>query len=217
MVSPIPWVIDEQNLLHENASKGVAQMLAGSAKRKNIAVRMLLLNNVSDGNLELTSMQKIIELEAKNPKAHMKNTIYIVINAVKAQSVIVLGDNIPKSAALNESVSRIYSQIIIPALIAGNIENAVRESAVAMTTVLDTWPVMGQSSNQTFGKWLQENHFMMPLQILGGFLILFAVWIGLRRLFYRPHWETMDIDVEALEENMLLNSMMVRKGNDEYA
>lgn len=185
--SPEIFVIDDSHVLSEKVSNGLNQLLRGSAKKRNIHVKVILLNDENADDIALLAKQKVSEWEALT-KSSKRKSAYLFVNLALREGIIVLGDNFHKKPALNQSIERIQSKIVINALEKGYVENAVLEAAVAITTVLDDWPRTKprQTFWQSSSKWLSQHHLTMPLQISIGLLLCYLGWLFFNRQCRRP-------------------------------
>ncbi len=210
-VSTIPWVIDEQRILTTPTTNGITQILSGSAKNRDIHVRVLVVRQDGE-NVKAILKQKIIEWKNKIPNHLGEKTVFLVINTATNQSHIVLGNQIQKTDSLETSLARIQQKMIGPGLEKGHIDNAVTQGVVALTTVLDQWPEL--TSKSVFyhsAVWLRAHYLMLPLQILFWISMLLGGAKVIQIYLRRPKWDDMSIDLAAVEENMILNSHSYRR------
>ncbi len=206
-----PWVIDEQHILTTPTINGLTQILSGSARNRDIHVRVLVVSQDGE-NVKPILKQKIIEWKNKIPQHLREKTAFLVINIATGQSHIVLGNQIQQTESLETSLGRIQQKIILPGLQKGSIDSAVTEGVVGLTTVLDQWPALSTGSIFYHSAlWLRAHYLMLPLQILFWISIILGGAKAIQFYLRRPKWDEMNVDLAAVEENMILNSISYKR------
>lgn len=218
-VPKTPWVVDEHQMLSPAVSAGITNVLAESARKRNVHVRVLVLQNASQELADMEVKRKVMEWENKDRSLELNKTVYFIIHVIKGESEIILGNSLQKNASFHENVQRIQNGIIQPILATGNIEKAVTEGVVALVTVLEELPVRKPSMVALSVERLQHYHLLTPLKFLSIFFLLALIWSALKWYLRRPDWdEITQIDInQSLEEKMLLESFPYKEKPQEDA
>ncbi|MBS0288755.1 MAG: hypothetical protein JSS07_01800 [Proteobacteria bacterium] len=190
-VVELPWIIDEYHLISTAAMKGVTDVLAQSAQSGHAHIRVLVLN-VQSENLKEIINQKVMESQNRLPFALKEKTTFFVINLGTNQSVVLLAKALAKTDPLNQSLKRIQQKIVLPLLENGEIEQALAQGVVALTTVLETESLTDSSSFwHRLSVWLSDHYLLLLIQIL----VLVSLFFGAWKLYFtqsRTHaWKKM--------------------------
>ncbi len=214
----LPWVIDEQDLFPLSQSSGITHVLASSAMNRDIHVRVVLVNVPAENAKELIN-QKVVEYKNRIPHSMKEKTNFLVINLRTNESRILLGNEIQRTAPLIESLVRIQNDIVLPSLSQGDIKAAVSQGAVAIATVLDTSPVIHNTSSlwHAFKAWLSSYYLWTPMQIFFWLGVFFALAYVLFKFFDKPSKNPEEVDMIALQETIIENSLMLRQQYGHYS
>lgn len=179
----VPWIIDEVSVLSQQAHSSLTQVLAESAQRGQGDLKVIILEEANSEAFESIAHDRVVRSETRNPKAYARQTSYLVINMNTEQSVVILGKALMPSASLIESIRRIQTSVVSPALASGYAENAVREGAIALITVLQhaSQTGLGLSNKplvpETTASGMNFNKILLSLGALVGlFGLAFVFW-----------------------------------------
>ncbi|MGD9592609.1 MAG: hypothetical protein AB7V32_08825, partial [Candidatus Berkiella sp.] len=94
-----------------------------------------------------------------------------------------------------------------------DIVTALTQGSIAMTTVLDSKPKLVKTTSywQSINAWLQAHNLKLPTQILFGLMILISLWWAIMRYLSRPRFVDEEVDVIALQEQMIFNNLALRQ------
>ncbi|MBS0288215.1 MAG: TPM domain-containing protein [Proteobacteria bacterium] len=214
----LPWVIDEQGLLAQNQSYGIDHILAQSAYSRGIHLRVVMVNQPNP-NVKDFITHKMMEYKNKIPYQLQGKTNFLIINVATKESKIFLGREIQHTPAKLQNLSRIQNELIIPALMRNDVHNAISQGAVAITTVLEEQVSKKEPPSlwQATKAWLSDYHLLLPCQIALWFTLLFGLYKGISHFLRRPVFDEQAVDVAAMEERMIRNSLALRQQyGDEY-
>ncbi len=176
----LPWILDEPQILSHKVNAGIAHILAESAHNRNIHIRVIILDMQGD-NLKEKVNQKVMEFRNKIPNAAQRITTFYIINLATNKSSILLGEELVKTDPLMQSLIRIQHHIILPLLAQGQIDNALAQGVVALTTVLEAEHESNlETLVQKISVWLSDHYLLLPLQLFCFISILFGCWKGYR-------------------------------------
>ncbi len=200
-----PWVIDEHQILSPAVSAGITNVLAESARNRNVHVRVMVLRFASHEMAQIEAKRVVSEWENRDPSLALNKTVYFIIHAARGESDIILGKNLQNNASFHENTHRVKQGIIQPILATGNIEKAATEGAIALVTVLEELPVkQGPSVLTLTADWLQGYYLLMPLKLLSAFLLIAGIWFTLRQYLKRPEWEDVSQDNQPVFDHLSL-------------
>ncbi len=214
----LPWIIDEQSIVPSKVIESMGHVLGQTASNRNIHLRVVVIN-IQQENVKELIHQKVIEYKNKVPHQVQGITSFLVINLGTNQSYIFLGNDLSQTQSMIQNLKHVQKEIILPALEQQELVNALTQGAIAITTVLYTHPKMLNATTlwQSTNAWLSDHNLLLPSQILFWLTMLFAIWWGLKRYLNRPQFEAQAVDMEALQERMILNSLALRQEyNDSF-
>ncbi len=134
----IPWVLDETKTIKEETLRASSKILKEFAETKKGKIHVLVINDDTAESLQMLAPQKInaFKVNYLQIEAAEKNT-YWVIHTTKKQSLLIL----PSEAAqtnFSTRMARAEFFIVNPYLQKGEIDRALSEGIVAITTLLLT-------------------------------------------------------------------------------
>ncbi len=209
----LPWVFDEPMVVSAKVVEGMNHVLAQAASNRNIHLRVIVVQIPYENANELIH-HKMIEYKNKIPYQFQEKTSFLIINLALNQSHIYLGEDVRKSENMAKSLIHIQKEIIQPALIQKEFGTALTQGAIAITTVIDTNPAYAHKATlwQSFVLWISTYYLLSPFQILFWLSLLFVAWWGIINYLNRsPPLEVQEVDMIALQEQMIRNSIMLRQ------
>src|SRR5262249_759256 len=115
-----------------------------------------------------------------------------IFNAASHQAAIVLG-NKTVDMALQESLREIQRKILAPHLQKNEVESAIRLTIMAMISALEEWPSVSLTPKSSFSPYA----FITGLKWLAIVGLLIAMFMLLKIISQRPHWQELPIVDEA--------------------
>lgn len=188
------WIQDENHQLSLTALERIAQPLKEAATKRNIHVRVVILNHPDADTMEQTYKSAIDKWEKNHPGMRNKHRLaYLILNPATQTSAIELGRQVQVDQGIIEALNDIQQKILTPALIKEDIEAAAWQGAVALSIAVEVWPPLMEVSALTeLNRWLKEKNLLSLDQFLRWLVVtilLYFITYGFKNYFRKPHWE----------------------------
>lgn len=196
-------VIDEQNVLDHAVRKRIMQTLEESALKRNIHVKVFILNQPSQEPIAKTAYEAVVQWEKNHFEMQKKKfRAYLVVNTVTNQSEIILGTQVPNDFGLTQGIRHIKEDILMPSLEVNDINKAVWESAVALSMILEDWPRTFTLA-QKVKIWLANHHLtFLPDCLKWSFYLAIFIGLGLALKWYFRSPYDQDVNIASMENSL---------------
>lgn len=137
------WVIDPESILSFDSTAHLKLMLAETAAKQGIYIRVFVINDESTKSFAEQCDETIQTWEAANfYKRSNQNWGYIVINTHSAQGKVWLNAKNVHSHYLATGLHNLETHGITPALLEGDLEKAILQGVVGLSTILKEPPMV---------------------------------------------------------------------------
>lgn len=140
---PEQWIVDPHSVLSFNTLDRLNHMLAETASKQGIYIRVFILNEPPLVAFEEQILDSIFIWEAKHP--YMSTGLklgYLGINAHTREGKLFLGAQSVYSPYSKQGLYNLETYGVVPALVEGDIEKAIFQGVIGLSTLLKDAPIL---------------------------------------------------------------------------